>query len=337
MNNNKKIRIAIDAMGGDYSPANEVEGAVLALKNLGNKIVIVLVGDKAKIDAELSGYEFNKDSIEVLHTDQIVTMHDDPTAVLKTKRNSSMAVSLSLHAKNEADAVISAGNTGAFLAASTVILGRIKGASRPTLGTYLPTSTDKKVFILDVGANIDPKPQFLYEFAVMASIYCEQTSDINNPSIGLMNVGEESSKGTEVVQETHKLLKNSELNFFGNVEGRDIFSGKVDIVVFDGFLGNILLKFAESLAPFVKGMMGKLAGSKFSVEEVKLAGSVMKEVFSGLDPQAAGGLPFLGLNGISLVAHGGSTPMAFSNLIHKAIDLIETDINTKIETALNKG
>ncbi len=264
-------------------------------------------------------------------------MNDDPTEALKTKKESSIYKGLEYHKSGNCDAFVSAGNTGAMLALSTVLLGRIKGVSRPTIGSFFPSKNAQPVLILDVGATLEPKPRYLFEFAVMGSIYYSQITGNKQPSVGLLNVGEEEVKGTEIVKETYKLLKESNLNFIGNIEGRDIFDAKADIVICDGFVGNIVLKFAESFLSMLKATIKNYADESL-LNKIKVGMMVptLKDVLKNLDYQNYGGVPLLGVNGISIIGHGSSSVTALENMILAARDMIIAELNSKIENALKQ-
>jgi phosphate acyltransferase len=331
-------RIALDAMGGDFAPKNEVLGAIEAFRynKLNYNMEIVFVGNEQKIKKVLSDNDISGVNYSIVHTDEVVTMDDDPTAIIKTKKNSSLYKGAELHSQGYVDAFVSAGNTGAMLAISTVLLGRIKGVSRPTIGSFFPSLKDYPTLVLDVGANVDSKPRFLFEFAVMGSIYMNRTLGIENPKIGLLNIGEEKSKGGELALNTYALLQESSLNFIGNVEGRDLFSGIADIVVCDGFAGNVLLKFAESFPGFLKSKLKTFAESGILNKIIiALSKPGLKKVFSEFNYEEYGGVPLLGVNGVSIIGHGKSSPKAIRNMIFKAVEIIEKKVNQQIETALN--
>src|SRR3989304_4570872 len=232
MSFSRPVRVALDAMGGDYAPAHEVEGAVLAIRDAGPLLDLTLVGDEPKLRQEM-GRVGAPDTLKVVQASQVITMEDPPTAALKLKRDSSLAVGMRYHQEGRVDAFVSAGNTGAVLSASTLILGRVKGVSRPTIGTFIPAHRGGWL-LLDAGTNVACRAHPLFEFAVMGSIYAKRIIKYENPGIGLLNVGEEGTKGNEIAKETFKLLKNSSLNFLGNVEGRDILKGTAPVVVWDG-------------------------------------------------------------------------------------------------------
>ena len=235
-------------MGGDFAPKNVVLGAYEALKEQGSSIEIVLAGDEKKIIEELKANNIDSNLFTIKDAPDTITMHDSATMAIKAKKQSSIVVGITMLKENEADAFISAGNTGAVMTAATLVLGRLKGISRPTIGATLP-SEKGFVLLMDAGANVECKPNFLYEFAIMGSIFVENTQNIPNPIIGLLSIGEEKSKGNSLIVETNQMLRNGKVNFVGNVEGSDIFGGKCDVVVCDGYTGNIVLKFAEGFLP----------------------------------------------------------------------------------------
>jgi glycerol-3-phosphate acyltransferase PlsX len=330
----KKLRIALDAMGGDYAPEREVAGAVEALRQSGGRFEVVLVGDEALIRQQLALHHTEGLSYSIVHASQVITMKDSPTAALKHKRDSSLSVAMRLHREGKVDAVASGGNTGAVLAASTLILGRVKGVSRPTIGAFIP-SVESPVLLLDAGANVDCRARHLFEFAVMGSIYQQVIMKKERPTVGLLNIGEEDSKGTSVAVEAHKLLAASTLNFIGNIEGRDILKGKVNIAVCDGFVGNIVLKFGESVPSFLKGRLRRFADQGI-VKKIATAVSLwpLKSSLRDLDPNMSGGVPVLGVNGVSLIGHGSASVLGIKNLILCAAEVAVSQINRQIETSL---
>lgn len=325
-------------MGGDFAPANEVLGSIKAFESKlgGFNAEVVLVGDENKIRKTLNQYDISRLNYSIVHADDVITMHDEPSVALKTKRNSSMYVGVELLSKKYVDAFLSAGNTGAVLAISTVLLGRIPGVSRPTIGTFFPTKNKYPSLVLDVGANVDVKPRYLYEFAVMGSVAATQMYGIENPRIGLLNIGEEESKGTDILRQTHKLLKDSQLNFIGNIEGKDILSGISDVIVCDGFTGNVVIKFAEGFYSLIKSKiksMGK--GNLLNKAIVVLAAPALKKMFKDFNYENYGGVPLLGVNGAVIIGHGKSSPLAVKNMIYKAYEFVDKNVNEKIANALN--
>lgn len=321
-------------MGGDHAPANEVAGAISAVAESKNAIEVVLVGKEDAIRQELRRFNAGPASCTIVHASEIITMDDPPTAALKQKKDSSLAVAMRFHLEGKADAFVSTGNTGAVLSASTLILGRIKGVSRPTIGAFFPS--EKGVcLVLDAGTNVDCRAQHLYEFAVMGSIYAKNMFHYENPRVGLLNIGEEAIKGTQEVQDAYKLLNASKLNFVGNVEGRDILKGEAQVVVCDGFVGNVVLKFGESVPSFLKSKLQQYAGrSLWNKLRVGLARGALKSSLKDMDYEEYGGVPVLGVNGVSMIGHGGSTPKAIKNMILKAAEVARHQLNKHIEEAL---
>jgi len=325
-------RVVVDAMGGDFAPLNEVQGAFRALETLGPAVEIILVGREDDIRKHLGAVGGR---VKILHASDVVGMSDEPSSIVKHRKDSSLYVGLDLVRRGLADAFVSSGNTGGVMATATMVLGRIPGVSRPTIGSFFPTVTGRPTLLVDVGANVDSKPRFLHDFAVMGSVYTELMQGITSPTVGLLNVGEEESKGTEVARETHALLKQSSVNFAGNVEGRDILKGTVDIVVCDGFEGNIVLKFAESILGFLKHRFVSYA-NKGLVQKLLIGAfkPVLKRVLSGMDYQEYGGVPLLGVNGVVIIGHGSGSPLAITNMILKAEEMVRKDVNGVIQSKL---
>lgn len=328
------MRIAVDAMGGDFAPRNIVEGAIEALRDTGNRFEVILVGQKPAIELILGPDRPKGLAYRIVHAPEVIDMHDEAMAAVRQKKDSSIAVGVTLHRNGEADAFVSAGHTGAVMSASTLILGRIEGVGRPTIGTLFPT---EKGFCLlfDAGANVDCKPQHLYEFATMGSIYAREMLSIPNPRVGLVSIGEESTKGDAATVEAHRLLSAGSLNFIGNIEGRDILKGKADVVVCDGFVGNVILKFAESVAGYFKTKFRDYAGKNiFRKLWVGMMVGTMRSVMKNFDYQQYGGVPLLGVNGVSIIGHGKSSPLAVKNMILKAEEMAGKNINRNIHEAL---
>jgi len=332
--NTKKCRIAIDAMGGDFAPKHEILGSIEAI-NENSSIELILVGNKEKIleVAKQENVFVNENSI--YHASQIIDMHDKPTDAIKNKQDSSLVIGAKLVREKKADAFVSAGNTGAMMAASTLIMGRIPGVGRPTIGAMFPTVQNKFCLLFDVGASVDSKPQHLLEYAVMGSIFAKEIFSNQNPTIGLLSVGEEKSKGNELTFAAHKLLQESGLNFHGNVEGRDVLKGTTDVIVCDGFVGNIVLKFGESVLTFMKSRIKNYAkdGLVNSLKALIVKG-VLKATLSDMDYETHGGVPLLGVNGISIIGHGSSSPLAIKNMILRAKEIHDKNLITKFEEAL---
>ncbi|MCL5021010.1 MAG: phosphate acyltransferase PlsX [Bacteroidetes bacterium] len=330
------MRIALDAMGGDDAPLKIVEGGLQALRESGNRFELVLVGRKDEIEKELSKHSAAGLNYSVVHTSEVIEMRETPNIALKQKRDSSIVVGMNLHKERNVDAFVSAGNTGAFMAASTLILGRVKGVGRPAVGTPLPT-VKGTCFMIDSGANSDSRPQHLVEFGVMGSIYAREIMKKNNPTVGLLNIGEESSKGNELAQASYPLLKESGLNFVGNIEGRDIFAGKADVVLCDGFVGNIVLKFAESILPTLRTRFRFYAGSNpFRLVWAGLMGRTLRKVLKGFSYETQGGAPLLGVNGVSIIGHGSSSVLAVKNMVLRAEEMVNHDIGKLIENSISK-
>ncbi len=320
-------------MGGDNAPVSEVAGAVETVSET-DGINVVLVGQREKIESELKKHSFDNSRILVHDAFEVIEMHESPTEAIKKKQNSSLIVGLKLHKEKSADAFISAGNTGAVMAASLFTLGRIANVSRPTIGSRFPTERGITI-VFDVGANVDCKPVNLLEFAVMGSVYASHIFGIDNPTIGLLSVGEEKTKGDLLTTEAYELLEKSGLNFTGNVEGRDVLRGTVNVVVCDGFVGNVILKFAEGVLGILRTKFKDYA-EKNILNKIKvgLAHGTMKGVMKDFDYQEYGGVPLLGVSGVSIIGHGRSSPKAFKNMILRAEQMVRAKINQIIESKI---
>ena len=327
----EKIKIAVDAMGGDNAPFEIVKGAVEAVNEFGSNII--LVGIEDRINEELKKYNYDKEKIEVYHASEIISTEEVPTSAIRNKKDSSMVVGLNLVKKGEASAFISAGSTGALLTGATVIIGRIKGIERPALGTCLPTLKGF-VFLLDSGANVDCKPSYIVQFAKMASVYVENVMGIKNPKVGLVNIGVEEEKGNALSKEAHELLKEADINFVGNVEAREIPLGAADVVVCDGFVGNVILKFAEGLSKAIL----KIIKNEITAGIYKFAALALSKPFENIktrfDSEEVGGAPFLGLKALVVKAHGSSKAKGIKNAIKQCTIFVENDIVLKIEEKL---
>ncbi|HEX8392414.1 MAG TPA: phosphate acyltransferase PlsX [Longimicrobium sp.] len=314
------MRIALDAMGSDRAPAVEVEGAVGALLDRSDDVRVVLVGDTERIEAELARFpDAPRDRLEIAHASEVIEMGESPATAIRRKRDSSIVVGVRMLQAGEVDAFISAGSTGAVMAASLVILRAIPGVDRPPVGARIPTATGK-CLALDVGANVDCKPHQLVQFAQLGSVYAADMWGVQNPRVGLLNIGTEPEKGNEVVLEAHQMLARlPNLNFIGNVEGREIVSGKCDVLVADGFVGNVMLKFYESVAGLITGMLRRElteTGAQLDLERV----------FRSLDYAGIGGAPLLGVNGVVIICHGGSPPLAIRNAIDVAAQSVQREM-----------
>lgn len=324
--------IAVDAAGGDYYPQSPVEGSIKAIEE-NSDLTIILVGPEDIINDELSKHEYDEQRLMVQHAPEIIEMDESPAQAVKTKQKSSIVTGIGMHKASKCDAFVSAGNTGALLAASTFLLGKLEGVSRPTIAAVYPTVKGPRL-VLDVGANLEVRPSMFVEFAKMGRIFASEIMDVDDPQVGLLNVGEEEEKGTDNLKEAYKEL-TALSNFVGNVEGRDIFSAKADVFLCDALVGNIVLKFGESipeaLEVFIKKGIKKLQLGK---EEAGLVGKVLKASLQEFDPERVGGVPFLGVDGLSMVGHGSSSPLAVKNMILNAAKCVEHDINKKIVASL---
>lgn len=319
--NNSRCRIVVDAMGGDFAPLNEVVGAIQAY-NQNKDFDLYLIGKEKEIKEVITSQNLNFSSGSIIHTDEVVEMGDSPATALKSKQNSSLVVGAKLVSEGKADAFVSAGNTGAMVMSSILNTGRIPGVARPTLTAPFPNEKESYTFISDVGAFVDSRPEHLLGFAVLSTIFIEEIYGIKNPKVGLLNVGEEASKGYKLTLETSQLLKKSNLNYIGNIEGKDIFKGTADLVVCDGFIGNILLKFAESIIPFLKAKFKNYADKGFFNKlRIGIVRKPIRESLRGANYEVHGGLPLLGINGISIVGHGSSSILAIKNMVLRANEM----------------
>jgi len=320
-------------MGSDNAPLSEVLGAVQALQEIPN-IRVLLVGQKDKLLSIIKEQKVNFSEEDIVHAPDVVTMHDKPTDALRNKKESSMIIGSNLLAKGEVDAFVSAGNTGAMVACGMFILGRLEGVGRPTIGTFMPNQAGITT-IFDAGASVDSKPTHLLEYGIMGSIFVEKMHNIPQPKVGILSVGEEETKGNEVSKEAHKLLKNSSLNFIGNIEGRDILKGTAHVVVCDGFVGNIVLKFGEGVIPLLKHLIKDYASkSIWNGIKTLLVKSVLKETLKPLDYEEYGGVPLLGVKGITIIGHGSSSPKAIKNMIRAAKQMFDKDLLTHIQQGI---
>jgi glycerol-3-phosphate acyltransferase PlsX len=315
------MRIVLDAMGGDRAPQVAVEGGVMAAREYG--IEVVLVGPQQVVEAELAKHDTTGLSLPVVHASQVIEMTDEPSMAARQKKDSSMVVGMNLVKKGEADAFTTAGNSGGALAAALFHLGRIKGIKRPALSTIFPTRKGF-CFISDIGANTDCKPEYLLQFGIMSSAYAERVLGIPNPRVGIVSNGEEEGKGSILVKEASKLLKNSHLNFVGNVEGKDIPAGLADVVVTDGFSGNVVIKLSEGVATLLMEVMEEeIKKRPTAVLGALLARSALREVKSRLDYSEYGGAPLLGVDGVIIVGHGRSNAKAIKNMVRVGKEAVE--------------
>ncbi|CAN5577518.1 phosphate acyltransferase PlsX [soil metagenome] len=329
------IRVAVDAMGGDKAPEAVVEGAVSAIRNSPHPLGIVLTGPREIVEAALSRLDAEDLPIETYDAPDVIGMSEAPAVALKTKTRSSIHVGLGLCKAGAADAFASAGNTGAVMAGAVTILGRLPGVSRPTLPGYFPTPKGT-CLVLDVGANVDCKPEHLVQFARMGAVYAHLQFQRDDPSVGVLNVGEEPGKGNELAKTVYNLLSQAEgLNFIGNVEGRDIFSHRADVVVCDGFVGNALLKLGESMASLLPQLVGEqIQRDGRSDDQARLIGGTLRKALHRFDYENFGGVPLLGVNGIAIVGHGGSSPAAIEQMILRAREAAAMRLTERLTDAL---
>ncbi len=312
------MKIGLDVSGGDFAPQATIDGALLAREELANDVTIVLLGDELVIQKELAARGKSPELFEIVHAPEVITYHDHPTRALPKKPNSSIAVGLDMLAKGLLDVFASNGNTGAMLVGSMYKLNTIPGVIRPCITSTLPTINDGKSVLLDVGSNADCKSDVLYQFAVLGSVYAETVLNIPNPKIALLNIGEEDSKGNLLSIAAYKLLSESdEINFIGNIEGRDIFTGVADVIVCDGFTGNIVLKEAEGIFTLMKKR------------------GIKDEYFDRFNYENYGGTPVLGVKGNAIIGHGISNDIAVKNMLLHAHEVVVSDLAVKINEAFN--
>ena len=331
-----KVVIALDAMGGDYAPVETVHGAVDAVAEH-PEIKVLLVGKQDEIEKELQKYSYNKENIEVVNSTEIIDMGEVPTKAIREKKDSSLVVAMKLVHDGQADAVVSAGSTGAILVGGQLVVGRIKGIKRPALAPFLPS---KKGFslLIDCGANVDARPEHLVQFAQMGTVYFENVMGKKNPTVGIVNIGTEEEKGNQLVKETYPLLKECEgINFIGSVEAREIANGGADILVCEAFVGNVILKFFEGVA---LTFLGCIKEGLMSSLRTKLGALMVKPALKGLvktfDVSSQGGAPLLGLKGLVVKAHGNSKAKEIKTALCQCIAFKENSINEKITDMIQK-
>jgi glycerol-3-phosphate acyltransferase PlsX len=330
------MKIAVDAMGGDNAPRAIVAGAVQAAQDF--RVGIILVGVEQVVREELDKYTRAKAlPIEIRNATEVVDMLDSPATVFRRKKDSSIRVANELVKSGEAAAVFSAGHTGAAMSTSLFVLGRVEGVERPAIATFMPTVKGTSI-VLDVGANVDCKPNHLLQFAIMGEVYAKYLLKNPNPRVGLLSIGEEETKGNELTKEAFKLLTETSLNFIGNVEGRDVMFGSADVVVCDGFIGNVVLKVSEAVAEavglFLKDGIEKSLSSKLGYLLMRPAFRSLKQK---VDYAEYGGAPLVGINGISIISHGRSSGMAVRNAIRVAADLAASEVNKHIREDIEKN
>ena len=326
------MKIAVDAMGGDHGPAVVVEGAVVAVREFGSSVI--LVGDRDAIEHELRRLGAQSLGVEIRHASEVVGMAESPSMALRRKRDSSLRISAELVRDGKAAAFISAGNTGAAMAISMFVIGVLRGIDRPAIAAVLPSLRGFAVLI-DAGANITPKPWHLFQFAIMGHVYARDILRMDRPRVGLLSVGEEEGKGNDLTREAYDLLKESRLNFIGNIEGRDVYNGNCDVVVTDGFTGNVALKISESLAEMVGAMIKEeltrdLRSKVGAALSVPAFGRFKKRV----DYTEMGGAPLLGIDGAAIICHGASPVKAIKNAVRVAAEWAKAGLNEHIKAAL---
>src|SRR5215471_18030432 len=329
------IKIAVDAMGSDHAPAVEVDGAVQAASQYG--VSIVLVGQEDPIRQLLEKHDTSGLAIEVVHASEVITMEDAAATAVRRKRDSSIRVAARMMRDGGVSGIVSAGNTGAVMATSKLVMGTLPVVDRPALSTVLPTQKGKPAILLDVGANVDCKPIHLEQFAIMGDIYSRVIFGIRRPRVGLLSIGEEDSKGNELTKEAFKSLKRAPINFIGNVEGRDIFTGDVDVIVCDGFTGNVALKLSEGLYEAFASMLKQELQKTLSAKVGAIfAQNAFRQFKHRLDYSEYGGAPLLGIKGITIVCHGRSNSNAIKNAIRVAGEFCRHGVNEVIESEFTK-
>lgn len=327
------MKIALDAMGGDEAPETTVGGAIRAAREL--PVEIILVGRQDVIEQALSRYHRRPKNLSIVHAAEVIAMDESPAASIRKKRDSSISVGVELLKRQEVDAFVSAGNTGAVVSASTLLVGLLPGIERPGIGIVLP-GVQGDTILIDVGANVDPKPLHMLQYALMGEAYMRCLLERARPTVGLLNVGEEEGKGTDFSRETYGLLEASGVNFVGNVEGRDIFSGEFDVIVCDGFAGNIALKTAESLAHAISQLLRKsMAANPIRRLGAWLARDAFVQLRKEVDHAEHGGAPLLGVNGVVIIAHGSSSSKAIKNAIRAASQSVRHELNKSMVEAIH--
>lgn len=334
--NNEKVRVAVDAMGGDNAPAAPVAGAVEAL-NENSNISVILLGREEELNAELAKYKYNKEDVTVLNCTEVIEMAEPPVAAIDKKKDSSIVRGLRMVRKGEADAFVSAGSTGAVLVGGQVLVGRLRGVERPPLGALMPTEKGFSLLV-DCGANVDPRPTQLLQFAQMGSIYMKKAMKVANPTVGILNIGAEEEKGNALVKETFPLLKEAEdLNFIGSVEARDVPAGAADVIVTDAFSGNILMKMYEGAASTIYHIAKQALKSSIpGMIGGALAMGTLKKALKDFDASKYGGAPLLGLRGLVVKAHGSSKAKEFHTAVNQCELFYREDVNGAIREQMEK-
>jgi glycerol-3-phosphate acyltransferase PlsX len=333
-NSDTVITVALDVMGADAGPESIMEGGLQAAVDKGNALKLVFVGKVEVINDFIKKQKIIPSNVTIENAAHAVAMSDTATDGIR-KKTSSIAVGLTMQKEKRADAFVSAGNTGAVMASSILILGRIEGVSRPAIISFFPTVRRKPTLVLDVGANVDCKPTHLFQFGLMGSIYASLMGGRTSPRVGLLSIGEERSKGNEAVLATHELFDKSDLNFIGNVEGRDVLTGEVDVIATDGFSGNILLKFAESVEGFLtQQIRHQIQTNLFSRVGAALLSPFLRRLRRTFDYSEHGGAPLLGVDGVSIICHGSSSPKAIKNAVIVAMEMVRHRIAANIREEL---
>ncbi len=328
------MKIAVDAMGGDFAPQAIIEGAYLAAKNYGTKVI--LVGDEDQVSKELSKYPTSKLSIYVRHASHVVAMHDSPSLVIRRMKDTSIKVAIDLARDGEASGVISAGNSGAAMALAMYIFRKLEGVDRPAIATTHPTPTGSTVLV-DSGGNVDCKPFHLIQFAMMGEAYAKYILGAEEPRIGVLSNGEEEGKGNELTREVHEILSKADMNYIGYVEGRDLNSGRVDVIVCDGFVGNVALKISEGLWETISAILKWEAHDNLRAKAAYfLMKRAMRRLEKRLDYSEYGGAPLLGINGNCVISHGASNAKAIMNAIVLASNLAKNRLNEHLTQELNE-
>ncbi|MBD3183255.1 phosphate acyltransferase PlsX [Candidatus Poribacteria bacterium] len=327
------MRIAVDAMGGDYAPDAVIEGAVLAARE--NQLEILLVGPQDVIEERLKNYDLENSKIEIIPASQVVQMDEPAADAIRHKRDSSIAISARLLKNKEADAMISAGNTAAVYATARLFLGKLKGVSRPALAMVFPNVIDSTI-VIDVGANAGGcRAEDLLHFALMGEIYAREIIGKENPRVGLLSVGEEKSKGSALTLEAYSLMEDYPINFIGNIEGSDVVSGKTDVLVCDGFVGNVILKLVEGMGEVIYKLVKEEISQSFLAKiGFLLASPTLRKLGKKIDYEEYGGAPLLGINGVCLIGHGKSSPNAIKSAIRAASESVSHKVNERIEQSL---
>lgn len=330
------MRIAVDAMGGDHAPSTIVEGAVLAAREYG--VEIILVGQEERVRAELVKYDDHRNlRITIQHADEVVEMDDVPAKAVRTKRHSSMKIGLDLVKSKEADAFVSAGNTGAVLAYATLTLRPLKGVDRPAIAVQLPSLKGPSILI-DAGANVDCKPIQMFQFGIMGHVIAKYVLGKEKPRIGVLSIGEEDGKGNEITKSVFQMLQKGHINFIGNVEAKEVYRGEADVIVCDGFTGNIALKISQSMAEMISENLRSVFKTNLRTKlGYWLVKPYLDQKKKSVDYSETGGAPLLGVNGVCIIAHGRSTGKAIKNAINRAKELVDKNINEHIRSDIEEN